>query len=107
MTPVDPTKMVCGAQLGAVAASFAISLAACMPSAGTGVGVSAIDEEGAADALLEVQTIENDRRCYDLILREDSGYRTLRSDTSSARSSCFFFLFDAAVDSSGSKTDGR
>ena len=50
--------------------------------AGTGVGVTTVHENGSSDSLAQVQTIDDDRCCDHLILREDSGNGTalLRDD---------------------------
>ena len=41
--------------------------------AGTGVRVTAVDENGPTDSLTQMQTIKNDRRRDHLIFREDAG----------------------------------
>ena len=55
-----------------------------------------------------MQSIEDDRRGDNLILRKDSGYGTflVRHEQGQVEL-LLFFLFDAAIDSSGSKTDRR
>ena len=44
--------------------------------AGTGIRVTAVDENGPTDSLAQVLAIDDDRCCGHLIFREDAGYGT-------------------------------
>ena len=67
------------------------------PGAGTGIRVTAVDENGLSDSLAQVQAIDNDRRRDDLIFREDTGNGTalFRDDEREVEQSGFL---DAAMD---------
>jgi len=75
-------------------------------TAGAGVRVPAIDEDGPADAVSEVLAVERHRGGDDLIGRKDSSdwSAALGDDQRKIQQSRFL---DAAMQTGGAKADGR